>query len=360
MSIPPRLPPGWAQPATPATAAATGLATSACPSPTPPPGAPGAGPVMLSEAVRAVLRRMHYSPRTEEAYLHWVREFVRFHGRRHPRDLAGPEITAYLNHLAVEREVAASTQNQALCALIYLYKHVLRIELPALAGLERAKRPIHLPTVITKPEALRLIDCLNDPSKLIAQLLYGSGLRLMECLALRIKDVDLERRQLTVRRGKGGKDRPAILPRVLWSDLRHQMALVEARHKVAVRAGQGEVDLPYALHRKLPGAATSLEWQYLFPAARPCLDERSGRRVLHHLHESVVQRAITAASALAHLGKRVTAHTLRHSFATELLQANVDIRTIQTLLGHEDVSTTMIYTHLVDQGPLGVRSPLDR
>lgn len=314
----------------------------------------------LIEVLRATLRRQHYSPRTEEAYLHWTREFLRFHGRRHPRDLGGDGIVAFLNHLAVVRRVSASTQNQALCALVFLYRKVLELEMPALEGLERAQRPDHLPTVLSRREVGALLDQLLPPFRLIAELLYGAGLRLSEALSLRVKDVDLERHQLIVRHGKGARDRAALLPRLTQDSLRAQLELVADRHAFELSQGRGAVDLPFALHRKMSGAATSLAWQYVFPASRPCVDPTTGERVLWHVHDTAVQKAIRTAAELAGIDRRATCHTLRHSFATHLLEAGTDIRTIQSLLGHHDVRTTMIYTHVVNRGPLGVMSPLDR
>jgi integron integrase len=314
----------------------------------------------LFEAIRATFRRLHDSPRTEEAYLHWIRAFLRFHANRHPRDLGSPEIVAFLNDLATVRRVSASTANQALCALVFLYRRVLDLPSPELTGLQRAQRPAHLPVVLSRPDVTRLFDHLDPPFRLIGELLYGSGLRLAEALSLRVKDVDLDRRQLTIRRAKGDQDRPALLPAALRDPLRAQLDQVAARHRHEFAAGRGAVDLPDALARKLPGAGTSLAWQYLFPASRPCTDPATGALVLHHLHDTAVQKAIAAAVRAARLDKRASCHTLRHSFATHLLEAGTDLRTIQTLLGHKDVRTTMIYTHILDRGPLGVLSPLDR
>jgi len=314
----------------------------------------------LFEAVSVTIRRLHYSPRTEEAYLGWVREFVHFHGRRHPREMGGAEITAFLNDLAVRRRVSASTQNQALCALVLLYRRVLEIEMPALDGLQRAKRPEHLPNVLSRRDVLSLLDHLAPPFRLLGELLYGSGLRVQEALSLRVKDVDLERHQITVRRGKGSRDRAALLPTLTREGLTAQIEAVRRLHHAEIAAGRGEVDLPYALRTKMTGAATSLAWQYVFPASRPCTDPGTGRTVLHHLHDTALQRAMRDAVEAAGIDQRATCHTLRHSFATHLLEAGTDIRTIQSLLGHKDLRTTMIYTHIVDRGPLGVVSPLDR
>jgi integron integrase len=314
----------------------------------------------LIEALQNTLRRLHYSPRTEEAYVHWTREFIRFHQRRHPRELGAPEITAFLNDLAVRRRTAASTQNQALCALVFLYRKVLELEVPALTGLERAHRPVHLPAVLSRREVVALLDHLEPPFRLIGELLYGAGLRLLEALSLRVKDIDFDRHQITVRRGKGERDRPALLPTRARDPLSAQLDRVARRHRAELAAGRGEVDLPHALRTKMPHAATSLAWQYVFPASRPCTDPATGRLVLYHLHESAVQKAVQDAVRAARIDKRASCHTLRHSFATHLLEAGTDIRTIQTLLGHQDVRTTMIYTHIIDRGPLGVVSPLDR
>ena len=240
----------------------------------------------LLEALSTTIRRLHYSPRTEEAYLHWVREFVRFHQRRHPREMGAPEITAFLNDLATRRRASASTQNQALCALVFLYRKVLEIEMPALDGLDRARRPDHLPSVLSRREVQVLLEHLDGPFRLLGELLYGSGLRLQEALSLRVKDIDLDRHQITVRRGKGAHDRAALLPTRTREGLITQLDLVRRRHAAELDAGRGEVDLPFALREKMPYAATSLAWQYVFPASRPCRDPASGRQVLHHLHES--------------------------------------------------------------------------
>lgn len=314
----------------------------------------------LFEAVSITLRRLHYSPRTEESYLRWVRGFVRFHDRRHPREMGAPEVTSFLNDLAVRRRVSASTQNQALCALVFLYRKVLELDLPALDGLQRAQRPENLPTVLSRRDVLALLDRLQPPFRLLGELLYGSGLRLQEALSLRVKDIDLERHQITVRRGKGSHDRAALLPARAHAGLAAQIESTRLRHDAELAAGRGEVDLPQALRQKFPAAPTSIGWQYLFPASRPCVDPATGRLVLHHLHETALQKAVHDAAAAAGIDQRATCHTLRHSFATHLLEAGTDIRTIQALLGHKDVRTTMIYTHVVGRGPLGVVSPLDR
>lgn len=314
----------------------------------------------LIEAVRATIRRLHYSPRTEEAYVHWIRQFLRFHPGRHPRQMGAEEVTAFLNQFAVARRTSASTQNQALCALLFLYKRVLELDMPRLESLTFAQKPAHLPAVLSRQETMALLDHLTPPFRLIGELLYGSGLRLLEALSIRVKDVDLDRRQIMVRRGKGQRDRPALLPVRAREALQAQLETVTRRHEAELAAGRGEVDLPHTLSAKMPNAATSLAWQYIFPASRPCTEPATSRLVLYHLHESAVQKAVHDAARAAKIEKRASCHTLRHSFATHLLEAGTDIRTIQTLLGHKDVRTTMIYTHIVDRGPLGVVSPLDR
>ncbi len=314
----------------------------------------------LFEAVRATIRRLHSSPRTEEAYLHWIRALITYHARRHPRDMDASHITAFLNHLAAERRLSASTYNQALCAVGFLYERVLGLPMPKVADLERARRPHHLPAVLSRREIVALLDHLEPSLHLVAEILYGSGLRLLEALSIRIKDVDVDRHQIMVRRGKGQHDRAALLPARIREPLAAQIARVGERHRFEIAQGRGHVALPDALRQKMPAAASSLAWQTLFPASRPCVDPATGGLVLYHLHESVLQKAITAAARAAGIDKRATCHTLRHSFATALLEAGTDIRTIQTLLGHKDIRTTMIYTHIVDRGPLGVISPLDR
>jgi len=314
----------------------------------------------LIEAVRIALRRVHYSGRTEQAYVHWIRAFVRFHRRRHPREMGGEEVTRFLNHLAIEKRVAATSQNQALCAIVFLYRRVLGMPMPELFGLHRARRPETLPTVLARSEVLAVLEKLKPPFQVMGELFYGSGLRLMECVSLRVKDLDLQRNQLCVRQGKGAQDRAALLPLRAREGLRAQLELATARHRVELGAGRGEVDLPHSIRAKLPHAAKSLGWQYLFPAARPSIDPATGQIVLHHIHETAVQKAVTTAAKAAGIEKRVTCHTLRHCFATHLLEAGTDIRSIQTLLGHKDVRTTMIYTHVMDRGALSITSPLDR
>jgi len=319
-----------------------------------------AQPPRFLDTVRAAARLRHLSRRTEKAYVGWIRRYILFHGKRHPRDLGAPEVTAFLSFLALKRHVSASTQNQALAALLFLYRDVLALELPWLDDVVRAKRPERLPVVLTRDEAAALLDALDGTPRLMAALLYGSGLRLLECAQLRIKDVDLERRELTVRHGKGDKDRVTLLPASLIEPLVHQIAFARAQHQRDLAAGAGHVELPTALAAKLPGASRAWQWQWVFPATRTYFHAPTGERRRHHLHESVLQRAVSLAVLRARLSKRATCHTLRHSFATHLLEDGYDIRTIQALLGHNDVSTTMIYTHVIQHRFANVRSPMDR
>lgn len=313
----------------------------------------------LLDQVRDALRRKHYSLRTEEAYIGWVRRFIRFHNMRHPREMGSREIGAFLTWLAVEEEVAASTQNQALSALLFLYREVLQIDLDADLSLTPAKRPAYLPTVLSRAEVRAVLAALSGTHRLMAQLLYGSGLRLLECLRLRVKDLDFEQCQLMVRQGKGGKDRATLLPARLHEPLRAHLEHVRSIHEQDLREGFGEVWLPDALARKLPSASREWIWQYVFPASRRSVDPRSGRIMRHHQDESGLQKAVRRAAQQAGIQKRVTCHAFRHSFATHLLEAGYDIRTVQELLGHKDVQTTMIYTHVLLRGPGAVRSPLD-
>jgi len=313
----------------------------------------------LLDQARDILRAKHYSYRTEQSYLDWMRRFILFHDKRHPLEMGAPEIQAFLTHLAVEKNVSASTQNQALSAILFLYREVLQKELDPILLPSTAKRPERLPTVLTRGEVLAIINQMTGVYKLMAQLLYGSGLRLMECLRLRIKDIDFDYRTITVRDGKGEKDRIVPLPETVIPDLRRQIERVRLLHEEDLAAGYGEVYLPNALAVKFPNASRELGWQYLFPASRLAIDPRSGRKLRHHIDPSALQRAVRQAAQKAGLQKRVTCHTLRHSFATHLLQAGYDIRTVQELLGHKDVRTTMIYTHVLERGGLAVRSPLD-
>jgi integron integrase len=314
----------------------------------------------LSARARAAMRLRHLSVRTEETYLAWLRRYHEFHGRRDPARLGAEHVTAFLNSLATDRRVAATTQNQALAAILFLYRHVLGIELPWLDGLVHAQRPAHLPTVLARDEVRAVLARIDGDAHLMAALLYGAGLRLLECCHLRVQDVDFARREITVRRGKGDKDRRTMLPAALAARLQAHLDRVRRQHADDLAAGAGWVELPFALARKLPAAGREWPWQWAFPATRIYTCRETGQRRRHHLHETVVQSAVRRAVLAAGLSKRATCHTLRHSFATHLLEDGADIRTVQELLGHKDVATTMIYTHVLNRGPAGVRSPIDR
>jgi integron integrase len=318
------------------------------------------GQPRLLDQVRSRIRFKHYSLRTEQAYVDWIKRFVRFHGNRHPSDLSAPHIETFLTHLAVELHVAASTQNQAQSALLFLYRDVLARELPLLSGVARAKAPVRLPVVLTQSEVVRLLGALAGPQRLFGELLYGTGLRIMEAVRLRVKDVDLVRRAILVRDGKGAKDRITVLPDRLVRPLRVQLREAERIHALDLRDGLGAVWLPQALERKYTGAAYEWCWQYVFPADRRAIDPRSGIERRHHMSVHSFQRAMREALRASGIAKPATPHTLRHSFATHLLESGHDIRTVQELLGHADVSTTMIYTHVLNRGGRGVISPLDR
>ncbi|HVR64253.1 MAG TPA: integron integrase [Polyangia bacterium] len=311
------------------------------------------------DRVRAAIRLRHLSCRTEKAYAGWIKRFIFFHRKRHPAEMGAEEITAFLSSLATEKHVSASTQNQALAALLFLYQEVLGRELEWLGNLVHAKRPARVPVVLSRVEARALLAKVEGPSALVVMLLYGSGLRVLEALQLRVKDVDLDGRELIVRRGKGQKDRHTVLPGSLVDPLRAHLLEGKNRHDHDLGQGLGAVALPDALMRKYPSAPREWRWQWVFPASRTYADRETGEIFRHHLHESVIQRAVRAAAAAAGISKTATPHTLRHSFATHLLDSGYDIRTIQELLGHQDVSTTMIYTHVLNRGAGGVRSPLD-
>lgn len=313
----------------------------------------------LLDQVRDCLRVKHYSYRTEQAYIDWIKRFIVFHDKRHPLEMGALEVAAFLTHLAVERTVAASTQNQALAALIFLYRDVLLQPLNAIEGIEHAKRPEKLPIVLTRGEVSALLDHLQGTSWLVASLLYGAGLRLMEALRLRVKDLDFSYQQIVVRDGKGAKDRVTVLPATLIEPLRKQLQKARELHQADLREGYGAVHLPYALAKKYSHAQREWRWQFVFPAPRRSLDPRSGGVRRHHLSEGVVQKAVKAAVADAGLLKPASCHTLRHSFATHLLEQGYDIRTIQELLGHKDLATTQIYTHVLNRGGRAVRSPLE-
>jgi len=325
-----------------------------------PPIAVAPPPPKLLDRLRATIRLRHFSRRTEEAYVGWVRRYILFHHKRHPVDMGEAEVTAFLTYLAEERRVSASTQNQAFCAVLFLYRHVLERPLGQLHGLVWAKHAERVPVVLTREEVVTVLAHLSGPCWLAVALLYGAGLRLSECLELRVKDVDVPGGQVVVRSGKGGKDRRTTLPTAVVEPLNGHLAEVEQLHARDLAAGFGRVVLPDALSVKYPHAAAEWRWQFVFPAGRICRDPKWGEPSRYHLHESVVQRAVTDAGRKAGLTKRVSCHTFRHSFATHLLEDGADIRTVQELLGHKDVSTTMVYTHVLNRGPLGVRSPADR
>ncbi len=319
----------------------------------------GFGKAKLLDQVRDAIRVRHYSYRTEQQYVAWIRRFILFHGKRHPEAMGGPEVEAFLSHLATDRNVAAATQAQALAALLFLYREVLAVELPWLDNVVRARRPRRLPVVLSRAEVRAVLAGLQGPYWLAASLLYGSGLRLMEALRLRVKDVDLERRQLLVRDGKGAKDRVTVVPQRLVEPLRRQLCLVRTAHDEARQRGYAGVELPHALAVKYPRAHLEFGWQYLFPAARPSRDPRSGSWRRHHLHEETLQRRVKEALRAARVDKPASCHTFRHCFATHLLDSGADIRTVQELLGHSSVKTTQIYTHVLNRGGIAVQSPLD-
>ena len=313
----------------------------------------------LITQMSAALRSRHYSRRTEQAYCLWVRRFIRFHGIRHPADMAEPEINAFLTHLAVDEHVSASTQTQALSALLFVYRHVIVREVGELTDLVRARKPRRLPVVLTRDEVKDILGELDGDKRLMASLMYGAGLRLMECLRLRVLDLELTRGEIVVRDGKGGKDRVTMLPNSLTQALGAQLRSTRAVHERDLADGWGRVALPDALARKYPNAPADWGWQWVFPQQRRWKNLQTGEQGRHHVHESIIQRAMKEAVGRAGIVKHASCHTLRHSFATHLLEAGYDIRTIQELLGHKDVRTTMIYTHVLNRGGQGVRSPID-
>ena len=325
------------------------------------PISPHSGPPKprLLDRVRQAIRTRHYSHRTEKAYVHWTKRFIFFHNKRHPVEMGEAEIARFLSSLATESRVSASTQNQALNALLFLYQNVLAKKIGLIEGVVRAKRPRRLPVVLTKEEVRRLLSCLEGTCWTMAMLLYGAGLRLMECCRLRVKDVEFSRNQIVVRSGKGDKDRHTVLPAAVKEPLLRHLQAVRRQHEEDLRKGLGRVALPNALDRKYPNAGKEWGWQWVFPASSHYSDRMTGERRRHHLHESVLQRAVKEARLKAGIAKPAGPHTLRHSFATHLLEDGYDIRTVQELLGHRDVSTTMIYTHVLNRGGRGVLSPAD-
>ncbi len=327
------------------------MVTENTPAPTPP---------KLLDQVRDKIRVKHYSIRTETQYVQWVRRFILFHGKRHPKDMGGSEVEAFLTHLAVEGNVSASTQNQALSALLFLYREVLEIELPWLDDVVRAKKPQRLPSVLNRAEVALVLERMEGVYGLMARLLYGTGMRLMECCRLRVKDIDFVRHESLVRDGKGAKDRVTMLPETLVQVLQEHLAKRRRLYEDDHGKGMAEVYLPDALARKYPNAGTEWAWQYVFSSGSFSIDPRSGHERRHHIDEKLLQRAMKKAVTASGITKFATPHTLRHSFATHLLEGGYDIRTVQELLGHSDVSTTMIYTHVLNKGGKGVVSPLDR
>jgi len=314
----------------------------------------------LLDQVRTVARLKHFSLRTEQAYVSWIRRFILFHKKRHPANMAEAEIRQFLANLAVEQEISASTQTVALSALLFLYRDVLKRELPYVEGIERAKPSKRLPVVFSRAEVQSVLAHLNGTYHLIASLLYGAGLRLSEAIRLRVKDIDFAANQITVREGKGDKDRVTMLPQIIRSSLQQHLLKVKVLHDKDVREGFGRVYLPYALARKYPNADRAFAWQYVFPALKRSIDPRTGTERRHHITPESMQRAVRSAIKLTQIRKNGSCHTFRHSFATHLLEDGYDIRTVQELLGHKDVRTTMIYTHVLNRGGRGVKSPLDR
>ncbi|MBD3224730.1 MAG: integron integrase [Caldithrix sp.] len=315
-------------------------------------------PKLLTQ-LRGVIRALHYSFKTEKAYIDWVKRYIYFHNKRHPKDMGGEEISAFLTHLAVKEHVSASTQNQALCAIIFLYKHVIKKEIGEVGDLIWAKKPVHLPQVFTAEEILNVLANLQGEQWLAGMLMYGSGLRLQETVSLRVQDIHFEYNQITVRNGKGEKDRVTMLPARIVSDLKKHLARVKKQHESDLIEGYGSVYLPYALDKKFPNANKEWGWQYVFPANNLSKDPRNGVIQRHHLHSTTLQKAVRRAIKKAGIERLAGCHTFRHSFATHLLQAGYDIRTVQELLGHRNIKTTEVYLHVLNRGGLGVRSPVD-
>jgi integron integrase len=345
----------------PAALTHSGQPANPSPAPITPPAvlAPSPSQPKLLDRLRDALRSRHYSRRTEQCYCHWVKRFIFFHHARHPAQMAEPEINAFLTHLAIKEKVSASTQNQALSALLFLYRNVLDHEIGDLGEVIRARKPRHLPVVMTREEVKAVLGCLDGDKWLMAALMYGAGLRLMECLRLRVQDIDFERHEIMVRDGKGAKDRRTMLPASLKNPLQDQLRKVKAIHEQDLADGWGRVQMPDALDRKYPNAPADWGWQWVFPQEHRWKNTRTGEQGRHHVHETILQRVVKEAVRKAGIVKHVGCHTFRHSFATDLLEAGYDIRTIQELLGHKDVTTTMVYTHVLNKGGHGVRSPVD-
>lgn len=316
-------------------------------------------PPRLLDRVREAIRVRHYSYRTEQQYVAWIRRFILFHGKRHPLTMGGPEVSAFLSHLAADRDVAAATQAQALAAMLFLYRHVLEVDLPWIGDIVRARRPKRIPVVLTRDEVQRVLAMLPEPHALLGATLYGAGLRLTEGLTLRVKDLDLPRRSLVIRNGKGAKDRVSVIPEKLVPRLVAHLEEVLRAHEEAKQSGYAGVELPRALARKYPGAHLEWGWQFVFPAPRPSRDQRTGLWRRHHIQGDGFQRNFKTALRRAGIDRPASSHSLRHSFATHLLETGADIRTVQELLGHTSVKTTQIYTHVLNRGGLAVRSPLD-
>lgn len=314
----------------------------------------------LLNLLREALVSRHYSRKTEQTYCYWVKRFIRFHGMRHPADMAETEVNAFLSHLAIKEKVSASTQNQALCALLFLYRYVIGYRLGELGEVVRARKPRRLPVVMTRDEVSAVLGRLSGEKWLMASLMYGAGLRLTECLRLRVQDIDFSANQILVRDGKGNKDRRVMLPQVPKRSLTEHLIGVRSVHRRDLDDGYVRVSMPYALERKYPNASADWRWQFVFPQKNRWRNVQTGQQGRHHVDESLVQRAVTEAVKKAGLTKRASCHTFRHSFATHLLENGYDIRTIQKLLGHKDIKTTMIYTHVLNQGGKGVQSPIDK
>jgi integron integrase len=324
------------------------------------PSAKDADGTMLLDRMRSAIRTLHYSQRTEKSYIHWVTRFIFYHNKKHPKDMAEQEINDFLTYLAVHGNVSASTQNQALCAIIFLYKHVIERDIGNLGNMVWAKKPVKIPVVFNRGEVKKIMQQLSGPYRIMVNLLYGAGLRLLECLRLRVKDIDFEYCQVIVRDGKGQKDRVTTLPETIKNDLREHLIKIKLQHESDLESGFGGVYLPFALERKYKNANKEWAWQYVFPSSQISVDPRTGIKRRHHLDGSVLQRAVKTAIQKAGVHKQAGCHTFRHSFATHLLEDGYDIRTVQELLGHEDLNTTMIYTHVMNKGGLGVKSPADK